>query len=116
MKVNVIKHRRKLADWALLIEQQQSSGLTVRQWCSENSVAVSSFYQWQNRLCKALAVAQTPTVPSIVPSFVDVTSVANNVASKPAIDVSYNGFSVSIASGTDPATIQAVIWALQKSC
>ena len=116
MTVNSIKRQRKLSDWALLIEEQKSSGVTVKQWCSERHIAVSSFYAWQNKLCKTLTVAQNAAVSPNQPSFIEVTPTNNTHTCSPLIHVTHGDFNVSIGSGADPATIQAVIWALQKPC
>lgn len=116
MTVNSIKRQRKLSEWALLIEEQKSSGATVKQWCSDRNISVSSFYAWQNRLCKTLTVAQNAAVSCTQPSFIEVTPIDNTRTCSPLIHVKYGDFNVSIGAGADPATIQAVIWALQKPC
>lgn len=46
----------KLAQWAQTVEQCRDSGLSVRQWCQERCVNVSSYYKLQR---KVYAIAQS---------------------------------------------------------
>ena len=42
--------RRSTEQWRCLIEEQQSSGLTQRVFCSRRQLAVSTFALWKGRL------------------------------------------------------------------
>ena len=59
-----------MAYWSKQVEACRSSGLTVAQWCSENNVAVSTYYSWQRKLFQNLVVptdvcfAELPTAVS----------------------------------------------------
>ncbi len=116
MTVNEVKRQHRLAEWASLIEEQKRSGLTVRGWCKEHHVSVSTFYLWQNRLFKSITVKQPMVACPTEPSFVEVTPIKQISQSTPSICLQYDNVKVSIESGADPATVQAVILALQKSC
>jgi len=41
-----------LSKFASLISRQKESGLTVRMFCSNEGIAESSFYYWQNKIKK----------------------------------------------------------------
>ena len=116
MTVNDIKRQRQLSEWALRIDEQKRSGLPVKRWCEEHHVSVSTFYFWQNKLCRALTVKQPTAACSAEPRFIEVTPTNNTHTCSPLIHVKYGDFNVSIGTGADPATVQAVIWALQKPC
>jgi len=48
----------RAALWAERIERLQRSGLTIAQFCSQEAINVSSFYQWKKKLAE-------PTVQSL---------------------------------------------------
>jgi len=43
---------RSEAEWQQLIQQQSSSGLSVRAFCKQRRIGDQSFYAWRNRLAK----------------------------------------------------------------
>ena len=66
--------------------------------------------------CKTLTVAQNAAVYHIQPNFIEVTPTDTTHTCSSLIHVKCGNFNVSIEAGTDPATIQDVIWSLQKTC
>ena len=36
--------------WLARIEQQRQSGLSMKEWCRENNIPVSTFYYWNEKL------------------------------------------------------------------
>ena len=49
--------QNKLAQWVQIVSQCRDSGLSVRQWCQEHGVNISSYYKWQRKVY-AMAQAQ----------------------------------------------------------
>jgi len=49
-------------DWAALIQKQKASGLTVKQWCSNNGITVNAYYYrlrcLREKIIEASAVKQ----------------------------------------------------------
>ena len=37
----------RLAQWAGIIKEQKQSGLTVKDWCSQNGITKDTYYYWQ---------------------------------------------------------------------
>ncbi len=42
--------RLDAASWSLMLEVQESSGLSVKDFCASQDISAVSFYQWRNRL------------------------------------------------------------------
>ena len=40
----------KREEWKKLIEEQQSSGLSIEQWCKDNNLKPHMFFYWRSRL------------------------------------------------------------------
>ena len=57
-------HDATLAKWLGLIHDQRASGMTVKDWCADNSISVHAFYYWK-RIAKASYV--DAVIPDIVP-------------------------------------------------
>lgn len=54
----------RLSKWAVLFQEQASSGLTIKDWCSQNDVSIHAFYYWK-RIAKETYV--NSLIPDIVP-------------------------------------------------
>mgnify|MGYP001623924986 CR=1 FL=1 len=51
------KARVPIAEQILLINECRQSGMTNADWCRENDIAVSTFYNWVSR-CRKIAAEQ----------------------------------------------------------
>jgi hypothetical protein len=52
------------AIWRERIREQEASGLTIEQFCSQEGVARSKFHAWKRRLRLTDAAGQCPALPS----------------------------------------------------
>ena len=50
MTSNELKHKAKLQEWALTIQECRSSGKPVKQWCIENKIKVTTYYRWEREI------------------------------------------------------------------
>lgn len=55
------KARVPMAEQLRLINECRQSGMTDADWCRENDIAVSTFYNWVSR-CRKAAADQIPAV------------------------------------------------------
>lgn len=65
--------RRTQDQWQAIIDQQQQSGITVQQFCTEHAISQASFYKWRQRLAKPQPAhdAESPS------SFIDLTTLSS---------------------------------------
>ena len=95
-----------MAHWNKQVEACRSSGLTVAQWCSENNVAVSTYYSWQKKLFQNL----------VVPTDVCFAELPAAVSESPkTVTIRCRDFTIELDSSTDSPVLRTVIEAL-KSC
>ena len=106
--LQVYNEQNKLAQWAQTVAQCRDSGLSVRQWCQEHGVNVSSYYKWQRKVYAA-AKAQRES------RFVEVTPVQPAAVGDVAVTLRIAGAELHIHNGADAATLEAVLRAV-KSC
>ena len=50
MTSNKLKHKAKLQEWSLAVQECRSSGKPVKQWCSENKIKVTTYYHWEREI------------------------------------------------------------------
>lgn len=106
--LQMYNEQAKLARWAQVVSQCRGSGVSVRQWCQENGVNISSYYKWQR---KVYAAAQDQQARS----FVEVTPVQPEAVGGVAVTLRIAGAELDIHNGADAATVEAVLRAV-KSC
>ena len=49
-----IKRGSHLAEWAEMVRQRRSSGMTVKAWCLERGINEKTYYHRQKQVCNAL--------------------------------------------------------------
>ena len=106
--LQVYNEQNKLAQWAQVVAQCRDSGLSVRQWCQEHDMNVSSHYKWQRKVYAAAKAQQEHR-------FVEVTPVQPVAIGSVAVTVRIAGAEAEIHNGADAATVEAVLRVL-KSC
>ena len=108
--LQVYNEQNRLSEWAQLVSRCRGSGMTVRQWCEENGISISSYYKWQRKVYDLVQAQQES-------HFVEVTPVqpASVAVSDVAVTVRVAGAEADIHSGADAATVEMVLRVL-KSC
>ena len=106
--LRVYNEQNKLAQWTQVVAQCRGSGLSVRQWCQEHGLNVSSYYKWQRKVYAA-AQAQRES------RFVQVTPAQPVAVGGVAVSVRIVGAEVDIHNGADAAAVETVLRVL-KSC
>lgn len=106
--LRVYNEQNKLAQWAQVVAQCRDSGLSVRQWCQEHGVNISSYYKWQRKVYAAAKAQQESR-------FVEVTPEQPVAVGGVAVTIRIAGAEAEIHNGADMATVEAVLRVL-KSC
>ena len=105
--LRVIKENNNLVEWSRQVEECRSSGLSVRSWCEQNGIAVSTFHYRQQKVWDALQERN---------QFVEVPLQVNEYRNENiAATVHIGEIRADIHNGADEATLTALVHAL-KSC
>ena len=105
--LRVIKENANLAEWMRQVEECRNSGLSIRTWCEQSGIAVSTYTYRQNKVWKALKQQNT---------FVEMpTEILGESESGIAATVHISGVNAEVHNGADEATLTAIFRAL-KSC
>ncbi len=70
-----------LAKWSTIFQEQQSSGLTIKEWCSQNNVSIHNFYYWKR-------IAKEEYLKSVMPEIVPISIPSDPIPVVPAPEAS----------------------------
>ena len=95
-----VKQDVRLQEWSAQIEAQQTSGLTVRQWCTENGVKPKTYYYHLRKVREQFLDSSPAIVPLNVP--------------QPSADIRIekNGLQISLPVNISPDTLLALVQSL----
>lgn len=65
-----ITHEMRLMQWAPIVRECRSSGMTVKSWCLENNINEKQFYYWQRRVREEVYETLKKTEIQDQPNFV----------------------------------------------
>ena len=104
MKQDIQRNQGDFAIWAERVEACRNSGMSVKQWCVENGIALNTYYRWQKKIHDATCVNQN--------EFYEVSELRTSAA-EAAANIEINGLSASIYRGADEETIRALLSAMK---
>ena len=98
-------HNNQLAGWAQRVEACRKSGQKVSAWCSEQGIAVSTYYSWQRKVYQA--ITEEPEV-----CFAEI---AARPAGRGAVaSIEIGELRINIHTGADTETVRTIIRALKE--
>lgn len=95
----------RLAEWAQRVEACRKSGQKVSEWCSEQGIAVSTYYSWQRKVFQTSAAE-----PEVC--FTEIS--AGPAGRGRAASIESGGLRIEIHAGADAETVRAIIQALKE--
>ena len=98
--IAAVKQEMHIQEWTSQIEAQQSSGMTVKQWCAENGIKPNTYY---NRLQKVRSRI-IDSAPAIVP--------LNISRQCEGIHIEKNGVQITLPTDIAPDTLIALVQSL----
>ncbi len=96
-QVSLVKADVRKNQWAEIIRACQSSGMTVKAWCTENGVNIKSYYYRLRKLREELCNASQQAVPVC------------NISASHSVVIRNGSVTAEIPDGMSAATISAVV-------
>ncbi len=66
--LQVYNEQARMAEWAQIVSRCRVSGMSVRQWCQENSVTILSYYKRQRKIYATAQVQQENCFVEVMPA------------------------------------------------
>ena len=51
--VQELKHAARMQEWSARVAECRSSGMSVKAWCTEQGIALKTYYNWEKQIVKA---------------------------------------------------------------
>ena len=101
-EIATIKQAVRLQQWSEQVQEQQASGLSIKQWCDENGIKTNTYYA---RL-KRIREHSLDSLPAIVPLNIPQQQCQSEIR------IGKNNLQISLPSDIDPETLLALVKAL----
>ena len=60
MNISKVTHQVKLDRWTAILKEQNSSGLSIKDWCSQNGITRDQFFYWKRKLKESVLESAPP--------------------------------------------------------
>ena len=110
-----VAYNTLLQEWAERIKECRNSELTVKTWCLEHGIKLSTYYTWQKKVFNAVSRKIQPSIGNCAPVFAEITQDLN-VAAAPAniaATVKADDFSIDIYDNASAAFIESMLRGLK---
>lgn len=118
MDTSKVAQQYRLNQWTQIIRECRSSGKTVKVWCAEHNIRLSSYFYWLNRVrkaaCEALPVlndGETQLIEVNLPLFKDAAESLNHETS-PDIILRIGAVTMEVHSNASQLLIESTLKAL----
>ncbi len=109
MTSNELKHQAKLQEWAARIQDCRSSGLSVRAWCKQQGITITTYYRWERELLAAAGGGPRSSKPAA--TFAELPAakqMSRNIAERSAT-LHIGNASLDIYSGCDADQLKMLV-------
>lgn len=106
----------RMQQWISTVQDCKASGKSNVTYCSEQGINIKTFYYWQKKLHREAAGKLEQRKPMLAKSSKEIVPVDFLATHCGEIIIRKAEYTVEISSGTSPATIEAVLSALNQQC
>jgi len=101
--VLAVRDEYRAQQWAMVVQECASSGLSNREFCRQHGISEKSFYYWQRKLRTQIIEASTPQLVQLEP------------AADPddMLQIQYRGAELKLPAGVDMDAVAALLCSIQ---
>jgi putative transposase len=114
MDIQEVTAQYRLSKWMQVIQERQSSGQKIKDFCQEKGISISAYFYWQRKLRKA-ACLQLTKLEEPVNHLSEVSHVpqgwmqlTQSQEMKSTLDIEVGGCHITVNAGTDPELLKNV--------
>ena len=101
--VLAVRDEYRAQQWAMLIQESKSSGMSNKEFCMQRGVSEKSFYYWQKKLRMKLVEVAAPQLVQLDP-----VSVPTEL-----LQISFRGAELKLPVGVDMDAVSAILRSIQ---
>ena len=101
--VLAVRDEYRAQNWATVIQECSSSGLSNREFCRQRGISEKSFYYWQRKLRQQIIETSAPQLIQVEPA-----SMLDDI-----LRIQYRGAELKLPSGVDMDAVAARLRSLQ---
>ncbi len=102
--VLAVRDKYRAQNWATVIQECNSSGLSNREFCRQRGIAEKSFYYWQRKLRQQLVESAAPQLIQL-----DQVPVPDEM-----LQIQYRGAELKLPAGVDMDAVAALLHSIQS--
>ena len=101
--VLAVRDEYRAQNWAVMIQECSSSGLSNRDFCRQRGISEKSFYYWQRKLRQQIIERSAPQLVQL-----ETASVPDDI-----LQIQYRGAELKLPAGVDMDAVAALLRSLQ---
>lgn len=101
--VLAVRDEYRAQNWAMVIQECSSSGLSNREFCRQRGIAEKSFYYWQRKLRTQIVESASPQLVPLEPP----------AAPGEQLCIRYRGAELKLPAGVDMDAVAAILRSIQ---
>ena len=101
--VLAVRDEYRAQQWAMLIQESKSSGMTNKDFCIQRGVSEKSFYYWQKKLRTKLLKAAAPQLVQL----------ESTPEAAELLQISFRGAELKLPVGVDMDAVSALLRSIQ---
>lgn len=116
MNLQLMKNEVYLKQWSSMVQECQSSGLTVNAWCEGQGIKPKTYYYRLKKVREAVCqeIGRNPHRGNEEPVFAEVTKFCERNGD--AITIQMAGIEIRIQNGAEADVIETTLRALKRIC
>ena len=102
--VLAVRDEYRAQQWAMVVQECRSSGMTNREYCRQRGISEKSFYYWLRKFRGQMAEAAGPQIVQL----------ESPVISTDMLQIQYRGAELKLPSGVDMDAVAALLRSVQS--
>ena len=112
-EVLALRSEYRLQQWAQVVRECNTSGLSNREFCRQNQIAEKTYYYWVRRLRQAAASQVEDRTPTLVP--LDPAQQASRQETDDMLYIRFRGAELTLPGRTDMDAVAALLKSIQRN-
>ena len=102
--VLAVRDEYRAQQWAMVVQECRSSGMTNREYCRQRGISEKSFYYWLRKFRGQMAEAAGPQIVQL----------ESPVISTDMLQIQYRGAELRLPAGVDMDAVSALLRSIQS--